>query len=93
MNIYTDNLINFPSINTGIIKKSESIPTPKSDKIFERAEKLSKISNYPCDFDFEAYKKLELRFGLEQPRGGVIFNSPFKLVNSHNTCQQCPLCF
>ena len=93
MKSYTDNLINFPGINSGTIKKSEPIHTPKSDKIFERADKLSKVSSYPCNFDFEAYKNLELRFGLEQPRGGVIFHSPFKLVNSHNTCQQCLYAF
>lgn len=69
------------------------IPTPKSDKIFEQVEKLKKVSSYNSQFDFETYRKLELRFGLEQPRGGVIFNTPFKLVNSHHTCQQCLYAF
>lgn len=70
------------------ISKSE-VPTPKSDKIFAKAERLKKLSKYPCTFDFETYKKLEQRFGLEQPRGGITFGTPFKLVNTHKTCQQC----
>lgn len=69
------------------------IPTPKSDKIFEQVEKLSKVSNYKSKFDYETYRKLELRFGLNQPRGGIVFNTPFKLVNSHSTCQQCLYAF
>ena len=70
-----------------------TIPTPKSDKVSAKAARLAGLSSYPCAFDFETYRKLELRFGLKQPRGGVIFNSPFKLVNSHNTCQQCLYAF
>ena len=54
-----------------------SIPTPKSDKIFTQAEKLKGLSSYPCNFDFDGYKDLELRFGLEQPHGGITFNTPF----------------
>ncbi len=71
----------------------EEIPTPKSDKIIAQAEKLAKASKYSSTYDYETYRKLELRFGLEQPRGGVIFNTPFKLVNSHSTCQQCLYAF
>lgn len=69
------------------------IPTPKSDKIFEQVEKLKKLSLYQSQFDYETYRKLELRFGKEQPRGGIVFNTPFKLVNSHHTCQQCLYAF
>lgn len=65
------------------------IPTPKSDAIFEQVEKLKKLSKYSSQFDFETYRKLELRFGMKQPRGSIIFKTPFKLVNSHHTCQQC----
>jgi len=68
---------------------NQEIPTPKSDKIFEQVEKLKKVSKYQSQFDYETYRKLELRFGLKQPRGGIVFNTPFKLVNSHHTCQQC----
>lgn len=70
-----------------------TIPTPRSDKILSKAESLKKVSSYPCSFNFEVYKDLELRFGLDQPRGGITFNTPFKLVNSHPTCQQCLYAF
>lgn len=72
---------------------TSEIPTPKSDKIFEQVEKLKKVSSYQSQFDYDTYRKLELRFGLEQPRGGIVFNTPFKLVNSHSTCQQCLYAF
>jgi len=85
------NVLEFPTPQD--FKKEVEIPTPRSDKIFAKAEKLKKLSKYPCNFDFEVYRKLELRFGLEQPRGGITFNSPFKLVNSHSTCQQCLYAF
>ena len=67
--------------------------TPKYDRIAARAAKLAKLSNYPCSFDFDIYRKLETRFAARPPRGGVVFQSPFKLVNSHNTCQQCLYAF
>lgn len=73
----------------------QEIPTPKSDQIFANAEKLRKVSAYQTDFDFETYRKLELRFGLNQPRGGVVFgtNDPFKVINTHKSCQQCLYAF
>lgn len=88
----SSNLFHFPIRGVpseGRQLPNQEIPTPKSDKIFEQVEKLKMVSKYPSQFDYETYKKLELRFGLKQPRGGVIFNTPFKLVNSHHTCQQC----
>lgn len=86
------NLIHFPIRGVpseGRELPNQVVPTPKSDKIFKQVEKLKKVSKYPSQFDYDTYKNLELRFGLQQPRGGVIFNTPFKLVNSHHTCQQC----
>ena len=89
-------IIPFPNSNDYQVRETnnrEKIPTPKSDKVIQKAKKLIEQSNYHCNFDFETYRGLELRFGMNQPRGGVIFNSPFKLVNSHNTCQQCLYAF
>lgn len=88
----SSNLLHFPI--RGVPSEGRQLPnqeilTPKSDKIFERVEKLKNLSKYPSQFDFETYKNLELRFGLKQPHGGIVFNTPFKLVNSHHTCQQC----
>lgn len=85
----TENLIKFP----GNFETPKPIPTPKSDKIFENVAKLQALSKYKSQFDYETYRKLELRFGHEQPRGGIIFSTPFRLVNSHSTCQQCLYAF
>ncbi len=79
---------------TGVPSEHRRIPvqtpeTPKSDAIFEQANWLSSASSYKSNFDFNVYRNLELRFGINQPRGGIVFNTPFKLVNSHHTCQQC----
>ena len=91
----TNQIIGFPQ-NMGtrldvIEKNREATPTPKSDKVIENASKLKELSSYPCTYDFEIYKKLELRFGHNQPRGGVIFGNqnPFKIINTHPSCQQC----
>ena len=93
----TSNIVQMPITGTPEterrIPNAPEIPTPKSDKIIAKAAKLRKVSKYPCTFDFETYRKLELRFGFEQPRGGITFNTPFKLVNSHKTCQQCLYAF
>ena len=85
----TNNVIPFPRVH----RPPSAPPTPKFDKIAVRAGKLAKLSNYPCTFDFDIYKRLETRFAARPPRGGVVFQSPFKLVNSHNTCQQCLYAF
>lgn len=85
------NITNFPNVD--VSKNIENIPTIKSDNVFLKAEKLKAVSSYPCEFDFQVYRDLELRFGHEQPKGGITFNSPFKLVNSHTTCQQCLYAF
>jgi hypothetical protein len=63
--------------------------TPVSNKLVEKAIKLSKVSNYKTSFDFKAYQDLELRYKDKEFRGGFVFRTPFKLVNSHTTCQQC----
>lgn len=77
------------------IKKNEPIPTPKSDQVLKNAAKLTGLSRYKTDYDFEIYKKLEQRFGIKQPRGGVVFgtNDPFKIINTHKACQQCLYAF
>lgn len=82
INSLDENIIKFPY-------NEPKVPTPVSDKIINNANKLKSLSRYDCQYDFEIYRKLELRFGENQPRGSIIFNSPFKLVNSHTTCQQC----
>ena len=90
------NIVSFPVTKTTQDERKlpiEEIPTPKSDQILIQVEKLKKVSRYDSQFDFETYRKLETRFGINQPRGGITFNSPFRLVNSHHTCQQCLYAF
>lgn len=88
----TENLLQLPISTTFSHEQKEGsleIPTPKSDEILAKVKELTKLSEYISVFDYEVYKKLEIRFGLNQPRGGIVFKTPFKLVNSHTTCQQC----
>jgi DNA repair photolyase len=89
--IENSNIISIPGAD--VSQNIENIPTPKSDKILAKANKLQTLSKYNCTFDFDTYRKLELRFKHDQPKGGIIFNTPFKLVNSHSTCQQCLYAF
>jgi DNA repair photolyase len=67
--------------------------TPITNGIIEQASKLSKVSSYNMDFDFEAYRSLEQRSQKLDMRGGFLFKSPFKLANFHSTCQQCLYAF
>lgn len=85
------NLINLPGADTS--KNLENIPTPKFDKIYERANKLQQLSSYKSSFDFDTYKNLEMRFHDKRFFGGVIYKSPFKVANFHPACQQCLYAF
>lgn len=51
--------------------------------------KSLKGSKYPDTFDWSTYDKISARFGDDQPRGGVVFNTTLKLVNHHATCTKC----
>ena len=91
---HINNIISFPVQEPELTKRispDSVIPTPKSDKVLANAEHLKQVSKYPCDYDFEIYRNLELRFADHQPRGGIIFGGgePFKIVNTHPACQQC----
>ena len=87
MELIESNVVNFPGAD--VTKNIENIPTPKFDKIIERAEKLQILSSYKTTYDFDIYKNLEMRFHDKKFFGGVIYKSPFKLANFHPTCQQC----
>lgn len=84
-------VVNFPGAD--VSRNIENIPTPKFDEINQRATKLSVLSSYKSDFNFEVYKDLEIRFHEKEFRGGITFNTPMKLVNHHSTCQQCLYAF
>ena len=67
--------------------------TPESDNILLEARELDRKSNYPCTFDYEAYRRIERRFAERPIRGGITLKTAFRLVNSHSTCQQCLYAF
>lgn len=89
------NIIPFPIVKSLTEKKDankvelEAIPTPVSDEIILKAEKLDKVSKYPCSFDYGAYQNIERRYVDRKIRGGISMKTAFRLVNSHSTCQQC----
>lgn len=58
-------------------------------------EKLSKLkdSKYSDTFDWSVYDQIAKRYGDEQPRGGVVFKTNFKLVNYHTSCNKCHYAF
>lgn len=89
--IIHENIVPFPGADTS--KNLENIPTPKFDEIITKSTKLSVISQYKTEFDFKIYRDLELRYAENPIRGGITFNTPMKLVNSHATCQQCLYAF
>jgi DNA repair photolyase len=49
-------------------------------------------SKYPDTFDWSVYDQLAEKFE-ETPRGGVVFNTTFKLVNHHTSCNKCHYSF
>ncbi|NQZ18773.1 MAG: hypothetical protein HRT44_05885, partial [Bdellovibrionales bacterium] len=67
--------------------------TPLTDKMILECERLNKLSTYKSEMDWEPIKKLELRANKKPIRGGFMFKTTFKLVNSHSTCQQCLYAF
>ncbi len=78
---------------SGDDSKIERIELPQTEKIINKANKLSEVSKYPFNFDLSTYAKLEERFLKDPVRGGITFKTPFKIVNSHPTCQQCLYAF
>jgi DNA repair photolyase len=60
----------------------------------EMREKIAKLKNcaYPDTFDWAIYDRIANKFS-EPPRGGVVFNTTFKLANWHPTCSKCHYSF
>jgi DNA repair photolyase len=86
------NLVTFP-IKTGALERTIqndlSLLTPTYNRLMVEAKKLDERSKYPCTFDYTIYRDLELRYKDKPIHGGIVKSNPFKLVNSHPTCQQC----
>ena len=90
------NVVEFPTAHLNWIEKSPAkpvIPTPVVDEMEEKALELNQKSAYKSDFDWTPLRDLEKRTVNKPIRGGIVFRSPFKLVNSHSTCQQCLYAF
>jgi DNA repair photolyase len=65
------------------------IETPLTDGMIHISDQLDAKSSYKSQLDWEPFRQSELRTIKKPIRGGMVFKSPFKLVNSHSTCQQC----
>jgi DNA repair photolyase len=91
------NIIPFPVQNsepsTPPRKSKKLPPTPIFDELMADAKKLDKVSKYKCEFDYSIYRDLEIRYQDKPIRGGIVKSNPFKLVNSHHSCQQCLYAF
>lgn len=79
-----------------IVSKSKSLAPQKLGPIEQKMRAIldrCKDSKYPDTFDWSMYDKISARYGEEQPRGGVVFNTTFKLVNHHSSCRKCHYAF
>ena len=97
---FSPNVISFPitSLRTATGLKEPSggkleVVTPQSDELVRVAERLDRISKYPCTFDYSIYRNLERRYSDKPIRGGIAKSNPMKLVNAHSSCQQCLYAF
>jgi DNA repair photolyase len=92
----SENIIQFPfkpMLPEIDIVEPKAPATPVYDELVRDAEKLDMLSKYPSAFDYTVYRDLELRYKDKPIRGGIVKSNPFKLVNSHHTCQQCLYAF
>ena len=69
----------------------EKFSGPVSGPMLEKLKGLD--SKYPDTFNWSIYDDLYEKFGAEQPRGGVVFKTNFKLVNFHHDCSKCHYAF
>lgn len=79
------------SFSTGYRIAAQDLPKPQgpvSSKMYKVLEGI-KSSSYTDSFDWTIYDRIYNRFGNKQPRGGVVFNTTFKLVNYHPQCSKC----
>lgn len=73
------------------LKPYERFSGPVSGPMMMKLKDLN--SQYPDTFNWSIYDELYEKFGSEQPRGGVVFKTNFKLVNFHHTCSKCHYSF
>lgn len=93
-----NNVLNLPVLGGPKAEEPEiegqfSLLTPTYNELVKEARKLDKLSKYQSQFDYTIYRDLELRYKERPIRGGIVKSNPFKLVNSHPSCQQCLYAF
>lgn len=82
---------NFGLPNQSFTENERSFDGVLSGDMWRKVKALN--SKMPDTFDWSVYDRLYEKFGDEQPNGGVIFKSPFKMANSHTSCTQCHYTF
>lgn len=90
------NVVTFPNSQLNWTEKQagkQVTPTPLVDEMESKSKLLDSKSSYKSQFDWTPLRDLEIRAANKPFRGGIVFRSPFKLVNSHSTCQQCLYAF
>lgn len=99
------NVIPFPSHKSGVVDSeklskvllidknnvSPKFNGPISGEMWKKVSVLN--SSYTDTFDWSIYDQIYNRFKDEQPRGGVVFKTTFKLVNHHSSCSKCHYSF
>ncbi len=94
LQVQSDNVI---PLNSSILVPRPEAPSirhfsgPVSGPMWDKVSKLG--SKYPDSFDWAVYDRIHDRYGENQPRGGVVFKTTFKLVNHHSTCNKCHQAF
>ena len=73
-----------------MVPNSDPVTSPISGKMREKIIKLN--SKYEDSFDWSIYDQLYNKFE-EQPRGGVVFRTTFRMVNYHSACSKCHYAF
>ena len=81
--------------NSGREGEVSQVTEPKMGPIEQEMRGIiAKLHNtrYPDTFDWGLYDRLANKFDTP-PRGGVVFNTTFKLANHHTTCNKCHYAF
>jgi DNA repair photolyase len=89
--VVSSNIYPLPLRNISSKKPQPKITpvTPITDEMEKESQELNKLSKYQSEFDWSPIRSLELRSQKNPVRGGIVFRSPFRLVNAYTTCQQC----
>ena len=84
------NVIKFPNLieSRNILSASEGhFDGPLGSKLWTLANSVP--STYQDTFNYGIYDQIADRYGEEQPRGGVVFNTTFKLASTQPGCSKC----